>query len=155
MALIARAVFLDRDGVLNRAVVRDDKPYPPGAPGEVEILPGVADALRRLKALDYLLIVVTNQPDVARGKQPRERVEEINAWLKRRLPIDAFYVCYHDDADHCECRKPLPGLGVLLIHRHQLNPARCIYVGAGPQDPGFARKLGFVYQHADEFFSSC
>ena len=70
-----RAVFLDRDGVLNRAIVRDGKPFPPASPEELEILPDVPRALKRLKELGYLLIVVTNQPDVARGKMHASDVE--------------------------------------------------------------------------------
>jgi D-glycero-D-manno-heptose 1,7-bisphosphate phosphatase len=104
------AVFLDRDGVINKAVVRDGKPYPPGSAEELEILPGVPEALQRLKAAGFALVVVTNQPDVARGTTSREAVEALNATLARRLPIDEFRVCYHDDADGCACRKPKPGL---------------------------------------------
>lgn len=105
-----RAVFLDRDGVINRAVVRDGRPYPPACVEELEVLPGVAAALQRLKTAGYLLIVVTNQPDVARGTQSRAVVEAIHARLASLLPIDEFRACYHDDKDACACRKPKPGL---------------------------------------------
>src|SRR4051812_18495054 len=105
------AVFLDRDGVLNRTFVRDATPYPPMKLDEVEILPGATDALKRLSQQRLLLIVVTNQPDVARGTQTRERVQEINEHIARTLPmLTAFYVCYHDNNDGCQCRKPGPGL---------------------------------------------
>src|SRR3989304_6379995 len=104
-----RAVFLDRDGVLNRAVVRDGRPYPPAIVAEVEILPGVVEALQRLKMAGFVLIVVSNQPDVARGTTPQETVEAINAFLANRLPVDRFIMCYHDSADNCDCRKPRPG----------------------------------------------
>ena len=105
-----RAVFLDRDGVINAAVVRDGKPYPPASVAAVEILPGVADALAALKRAGYVLVVVTNQPDVARGTQTRAEVDAIHAKLRAELPLDAVYVCPHDDADACHCRKPKPGL---------------------------------------------
>lgn len=108
--MIHRAVFLDRDGVINHAFVRDGKPYPPSGPEELEILPGVPEALSRLSAAGFRLIVVTNQPDVARGRQSRETVEAIHTVLRNQLPIDEFRVCYHDDADRCSCRKPLPGM---------------------------------------------
>jgi len=108
---IARtAVFLDRDGVINRAVVKDGKPYPPQSLGEIEILPGVAEAIRSLKAAGYLVVVVSNQPDVARGTQSREAVESMNRHLGSILGIEHFQVCYHDDGDNCHCRKPKPGL---------------------------------------------
>jgi D-glycero-D-manno-heptose 1,7-bisphosphate phosphatase len=105
-----RAVFLDRDGVINRAIVRDGRPYPPSQVEEAEILPGVWEALSSLKAARFHLIVVTNQPDVSRGAQLQERVEAIHEMLASNLPIDAFKVCYHDDGDRCACRKPSPGM---------------------------------------------
>ena len=107
-----RAVFLDRDGVLNAAVLREGRPYPPSL-AEVRIPEGVHEALDLLKIAGLILVVISNQPDVARGAQRRETVEAINAWLGSRLPLDRFEVCYHDDADCCDCRKPKPG----LIHR--------------------------------------
>jgi D-glycero-D-manno-heptose 1,7-bisphosphate phosphatase len=105
-----RAVFLDRDGVINRAVVREGKPYPPASVGELEILPGVSEALAQLKAAGFILIVVSNQPDVARGTTPQAIVEAINASLSRALPIDESVMCYHDSGDDCDCRKPRPGM---------------------------------------------
>ena len=105
-----RAVFLDRDGVLNRAVVREGRPYPPASVAEVAILPGVVEALQRLKVAGFVLIVVSNQPDVARGTTSKVTVEAINAYLAERLPIDRFIMCYHDSSDGCNCRKPSPGM---------------------------------------------
>jgi D-glycero-D-manno-heptose 1,7-bisphosphate phosphatase len=107
----ARAVFLDRDGVLNKAIVRDGKPYPPQSLDEFVIVPGVAERLRALKDRNFRLMVVTNQPDVARGTIPYVFVEQLNLLLVNNLPvIDEVLVCYHDDKDRCSCRKPLPGL---------------------------------------------
>ena len=106
-----RAVFLDRDGVLNRTVVdAEGVPHPPAHVAELQILPGVAAALDRLTVRGFLLVVVTNQPDVARGRQRHEDVEAINQSLAAQLPLTAVYACYHDNADRCECRKPKPGL---------------------------------------------
>ena len=104
-----RAVFLDRDGVLNRAIVRDGRPYPPATLEAFEILPGVAEAVRRLHDAGFLLIVATNQPDVARGTQRREVIEAMNARLAAVMPLDEFRVCY-EDGDDCPRRKPNPGL---------------------------------------------
>ena len=104
------AVFLDRDGVINRAIVRDGRPYSPQSHDEVEILPGVIEAIRSLKEAGFLTVAVSNQPDVARGAIPRELVESINRHLGAVIGIDHFQVCYHDDSDQCHCRKPKPGL---------------------------------------------
>jgi D-glycero-D-manno-heptose 1,7-bisphosphate phosphatase len=105
-----RAVFLDRDGVINRALVKEGRPYPPISEAELQILPGVESALQRLKSAGFLLIVATNQPDVARGTITREAVEKIHERLAKTLPIDCFVVCYHDAVDRCDCRKPQPGM---------------------------------------------
>ena len=105
-----RAVFLDRDGVLNRAIVRDRKPYPPSSLEELEIPPGTDDACQALRAAGFLLVMVTNQPDVARGTQTRKAVEAVNQVLCSRLSLDLIKVCYHDNGDGCKCRKPQPGL---------------------------------------------
>jgi D-glycero-D-manno-heptose 1,7-bisphosphate phosphatase len=106
-----RAVFLDRDGVLSRIYIHEDgKSHPPASPEEIEILPGVPEACLDLRAAGFLLIAVTNQPDVARGTQRREVVEDINARLRQRIALDEIMVCYHDNADKCSCRKPKPGL---------------------------------------------
>ena len=105
-----KAVFLDRDGVINRAMVKDGKPFAPQSLGEIEILPGVAEAIQSLKAHGFLVVVVSNQPDVARGTQSQESVESINRHLGSILGIEHFRVCYHDDGDNCHCRKPKPGL---------------------------------------------
>jgi D-glycero-D-manno-heptose 1,7-bisphosphate phosphatase len=104
-----KAVFLDRDGVINLAVVKDGKPYPPANQATLEILPGVRAAMQSLHNANWLLIVVTNQPDVARGTTPLADVEAINQHLQQCLPIDGFHTCYHDNDDCCACRKPLPG----------------------------------------------
>ncbi len=119
-------VFLDRDGVLNRAPVRNGKPYPPASVDELEVVPAAFDALSRLKAAGYRLVIVTNQPDVARGVQTREAVEAINAELVARLPIDDVRVCYHDDDDGCRCRKPRPGL---LLQDPSSDLGRSVLVG--------------------------
>ena len=115
----APAVFLDRDGVINQSVVRGGKPYPPANPTELKILPGVPLALKRLKQAGYRLVVVTNQPDVSRGKQKQEIVEHIHTQLRHSLPLDDIKVCYHDDADGCDCRKPRPGM--LLAAAREMN----------------------------------
>ena len=124
-----RAVFLDRDGVINRAEVRDGKPYPPVSLAAMEILPGVQEALRALHAEGWLLIVVTNQPDVARGTAKRADVEAINRHLQESLSIDEFRTCYHDTCDGCDCRKPAPGALLAAAVAHGIDLQRSFMVG--------------------------
>jgi D-glycero-D-manno-heptose 1,7-bisphosphate phosphatase len=113
------AVFLDRDGVINRALLRDGVPHPPASLTELEILPGVVDSLNALKARGYVLVVVTNQPDVARAKLSKEWVDDLHMRLRANLGLDAILTCFHDDADGCDCRKPRPGL--ILRAARELN----------------------------------
>ncbi len=104
-----RAVFLDRDGVINRAIIRDGKPYPPLDVCDFEFLPGVVEACQRLKNAGFYIIVVTNQPDVGRGTAAREKIEAIHKKMCAELPIDRVEVCY-DGEDDSEFRKPNPGM---------------------------------------------
>ena len=124
-----RAVFLDRDGVLNLAVIRDGLPYPPKGIEGLTLAPGDAQALGRLKQAGFLLLVVTNQPEVARGLQTRSAVESLNAAIASELPIDGLFVCWHDDNDDCPCRKPKPGLLLDAARRHGIDLADSFLVG--------------------------
>jgi D-glycero-D-manno-heptose 1,7-bisphosphate phosphatase len=121
-------VFLDRDGVLNRALVRDGHPYPPATLETFEILPGVPEAVRRLHSAGFLVIGATNQPDVARGTQRREMVEAMNARLLAEMPITAILVCY-EDSDDCPRRKPNPGLLLEAAERYGIDLSVSFMVG--------------------------
>jgi D-glycero-D-manno-heptose 1,7-bisphosphate phosphatase len=123
-----RAVFLDRDGVLNGAVLRAGGPHPPGALS-VEILPGVPEGCRDLASAGLLLIGATNQPDVARGTLSRQDVLRVNRLLLGRLPLLEIRTCFHDDADGCACRKPKPGLLVEAAREHDVDLGRSFMVG--------------------------
>ena len=137
-----RAVFLDRDGVINRAVVRDGKPYPPANLSEMEILPGVPEALAFLHEAGFLLVVITNQPDVARGITPKVLVEEINRHLSRLLPIDEFRTCYHDDDEECGCRKPSPGALLAAARQHSIDLTKSYMIGDRWRDIEAGQRAG-------------
>jgi D-sedoheptulose 7-phosphate isomerase len=124
-----QAVFLDRDGVLNDAIIRDGKPFPPATLEELHIPPGTANALGRLKDSDFLLVVVSNQPDVARGTQQRSTVEEMHRYLRAELPLDDVLTCFHDDSDACDCRKPQPGLLLRAAQQHGIDLSRSYVTG--------------------------
>jgi D-glycero-D-manno-heptose 1,7-bisphosphate phosphatase len=124
-----RAVFLDRDGVINRAVVRNRKPFPPASLADLEILPGVGAAIDRLRAYKFEIIVVTNQPDVATGIQKIEVVEEMNESLRLSLGIDEVFVCYHVGSDRCDCRKPRPGMLTTAAKKRGIDLKSSFLVG--------------------------
>lgn len=137
-----RAVFLDRDGVINRAIVHDGKPYPPANLAALEILPGVSEAMYSLHEAGWLLIVVTNQPDVARGATPRADVEAINTHLQKCLPIDEFRTCYHDSGDGCDCRKPQPGALLAAANAHGIELTLSYMVGDRWRDTEAGERAG-------------
>ena len=136
------AVFLDRDGVLNEATVRNGKPYPPRDLSELVITDGAHAALEELKREGFLLIVVTNQPDVARGKANRADVDKINAQLAAILPLDAIEVCEHDDKRECDCRKPKPGMILRTREKFGVDLTGSFMVGDRWRDIEAGRRAG-------------
>jgi D-glycero-D-manno-heptose 1,7-bisphosphate phosphatase len=124
-----RAVFLDRDGVLNANLVRNNRPYAPRTLEEFSLLPGVEDAVRQLKNVGFLTIVATNQPDVADGITPRATVDAIHAELHQRMPLDDIKICFHNSVAHCSCRKPLPGLLLEAAAERGIDLATSYMVG--------------------------
>lgn len=127
--ILRRAVFLDRDGVINCSVVRNGKPFPPENLAAMELIPGVPKAMQLLMQQGFLLIVVTNQPDVAKGITTRDTVEEINDYLKNSLPIDEILTCFHDDQDNCDCRKPAPGALLTAAQKHHIDLEKSYMIG--------------------------
>jgi D-glycero-D-manno-heptose 1,7-bisphosphate phosphatase len=141
-----RAVFLDRDGVLNRPVVRDGLPFPPETVSEFQLYPDVVEGCRELKEAGFLLIVVTNQPDVGRGTQSRESVEAMHTKLRADLPaIDAIEVCFHAGSSHgepCDCRKPRPGMLLRAAATHGIDLKRSFLIGDRWRDVNCAHAAG-------------
>lgn len=136
------AVFLDRDGVLNNVIVKNGRPHPPRSVADLDVLPGVDDSCNRLRNLGYLLVVVTNQPDIARGTADPSTVSEINEMLQRRLGLDSIWVCPHDDDDFCSCRKPMPGMIIEAAEHHGVDLTRSFMVGDRWRDIAAGRAAG-------------
>lgn len=124
-----KAIFLDRDGVLNNAIVKNGKPYPPASLAELILPADAKPALQLLKSAGYLLIGATNQPDVAKGITEQHVVEAINTKLMQALPLDDIRVCYHDDHDHCQCRKPRPGLLIEAADHYGIDLKKSVMIG--------------------------
>ena len=139
---MTRAVFLDRDGVINRGVMKEGKPFAPFSIAEFEILPGVPEALTSLRAAGYLLIVTTNQPDIARGHGSRAASDAIIAHMRRHLSLDEVMVCYHDDTDGCACRKPKPGMIYAAAVAHDVELAKSFMIGDRWRDIGAGKNAG-------------
>jgi len=105
-----KAIFFDRDGVISKAILREDKPFSPRRFEEFEFIDGIKDVLERFQAEGFLNIVVTNQPDIARGLIQRKELEKMHNLIREELPVDDIFVCPHDEQDNCGCRKPKPGM---------------------------------------------
>ena len=137
-----KAVFLDRDGVINAIKLIEGKPFPPNKLEELIILPQVIDSLNKLHSIKYKLIVITNQPDVARGKIPKESVELINKHLMDLLPLNSIYTCFHDDNDHCNCRKPKPGALISEAKKNNIDLSKSFMIGDRWKDIEAGKKAG-------------
>lgn len=137
-----KAVFLDRDGVINKAIIKEGKAYAPRTVQEFEIITGVAEEIIRLKKAGYVLIVITNQPEIARGTTPRSHVDVMNAIIRERMAVDGIFVCPHDDPDGCSCRKPKPGLILQAAEKHAIDLKQSFVVGDGWKDMEAARAAG-------------
>jgi D-glycero-D-manno-heptose 1,7-bisphosphate phosphatase len=108
--VVRRAVFLDRDGVINANVERDGRLLAPRSLDQFVIMPGVKEAVAKLREADFVVIVVTNQPDIATGHITQALLDRMHEKLNAALAVDDIKVCPHVDADTCACRKPKPGL---------------------------------------------
>jgi D-glycero-D-manno-heptose 1,7-bisphosphate phosphatase len=139
---LRQAVFLDRDGVILKSYMDNGIPRPARIIEEFELLPRVADALDRLRAAGLALVVVTNQPDVARGVMPRTVVEALHGRLRQELGLHHIYTCYHDDRDACQCRKPRPGLLEQAAAELGLSLTSSFMVGDRWRDIGAGQRVG-------------
>jgi D-glycero-D-manno-heptose 1,7-bisphosphate phosphatase len=137
-----RAVFFDRDGTLNRAVIRNGKSYPPESVEGFELYPGVVEAVSALKAAGFAIVVVTNQPDVGAGRQARAVVDAMHEKLRRLLPIDDVRACFHTDDDRCACRKPQPGMLVDTAAEHGIDLGASYMIGDRWRDVAAGRAAG-------------
>ena len=138
----SKAVFLDRDGVINQTVFRRGAQRAPQDLSEWSWIEGVHDTLAALSARDYLLFVCTNQPDVERGWQTREQVEVFHALIERGLPVARIYACYHDNTADCVCRKPRPGMLLQAARDFGVELARSFMVGDRASDVEAGRAAG-------------
>jgi len=123
------AVFLDRDGVLNEAPVVRGVPSSPTTLQEFQWTPDAKASLQRLHKAGWLLIVVTNQPEVPRGKVTLENLEKIHQFMRKETPVKDIFSCVHDDKDDCGCRKPKPGMLLAAAEKWQIDLSRSWMVG--------------------------
>lgn len=137
-----RAVFLDRDGVLNELVVRDGIGASPRRVDDFRVCEGAAEAVHRFRELGMRILVTSNQPDVARGLLAVRDLARMTEILQSALPIDEVVICPHDDADQCNCRKPKPGMLLALADRWNVNLSESFLIGDSWKDVEAGRLAG-------------
>ena len=145
-------MFLDRDGVLNRPIVREGRPYPPRSVDAFHLYPEVPAACERLRTLGFALVVVTNQPDIGRGQLNDEVVAAMHRRLRQQVPVDGVYVCPHDDHDGCSCRKPAPGLLIRAAADLELDLSRSVMVGDRWRDVEAGQRAGCQTVYIDRSY---
>jgi len=124
-----KAFFFDRDGILNKAVIKQLKPYSPRYPSELNLNYEFVKFIKKLKAKNFLIIVISNQPDVKNGKLTKYSLKIINSIIKRYFLIDEIYVCIHGKKDNCECRKPKPGMLKKASEKWNIDFKKSYFIG--------------------------
>ncbi len=147
MPQISKAIFLDRDGVINKVVFRNGNPKKPIAPWnlkEFNLLPSIKLPLINLKKLGFKLFVVTNQPDIAKGIIDHSFINKVNEIISRELPIDEIRVCPHVDSDGCPCRKPKAGMILSLAKKWNIDCKSSFLIGDNWKDIEAGKKAGSI-----------
>lgn len=137
-----KAVFLDRDGVVNKIILKDGEPHSPRSLSEFEFTENIEEELRRLKKAGYIVIIVSNQPDIARGKMDVSELDKMNDMIQANLPVDDILICPHDDVDDCSCRKPRPGMILHALKKYNIDANQSFFMGDGWKDMEAAKNAG-------------
>ena len=137
-----KAIFIDRDGVINKVIIRNEKPSSPWKLEEFEIFPEVKECLTAFKEMGFLNIVFTSQPDISRGNLKSEELEKMHKIILEMLPVDEIMVCPHDDKDNCQCRKPKPGLIIEAAKKWSIDFKKSYVIGDSWKDMGAGRAAG-------------
>jgi D-glycero-D-manno-heptose 1,7-bisphosphate phosphatase len=137
-----RAVFIERDGILNQVRTGPRHQITPLTQEELKFNNAALAPLKKLKAADFVLIVTTNQPGLSRGYQSRRELDRMHEQLRRAFPVDDIMVCPHDETDHCPCRKPRPGLLIEAAFKWHLNLDHSFVISDKWQDSEAARTAG-------------
>ena len=137
-----KAIFLDRDGVINKTFIKNSLPISPPSFDLLEILPNIKESILRLKKLNFVCLVVTNQPDVSRGKIEKKTVIKMNNYLKDEIKLDDIFVCYHDDHDNRKCRKPKSGLLLDAGKKWNIDLKKSYMIGDRGKDIEAGRCIG-------------
>jgi len=148
-----RAVFFDRDGVLNELVSRDGGFFSPSSVEDFHLVPEAGDVINEIKSKGYLCITVSNQPDVTRGYLRKEVLDKMTQVLMKSNNLDDVLYCLHDDSDECDCRKPSPGLLLQAKVKWNLNLACSLMVGDTIKDLEAAKEADVEFCLLDRSYN--
>ena len=137
-----RAVFLDRDGIINKVIPENGKAGSPKCFEEFEFISEISIQIDRIKEAGFLAIVCTNQPDISRGKMSIQELEKMHSKIRSELSIDDIFVCPHDDKDNCFCRKPKPGMILNAMKKYNIDLIQSFFIGDSWKDIEAARNAG-------------
>ena len=133
------AIFLDRDGVINKPILKDKKPFAPIQFENFYFYKNVNNTLKLLKK-SYYIFIVTNQPDLSTGKQTNKELKKIHNFIKKNYFIDEICVCHHTKYDFCKCRKPNNKFYTYLSKKYNFSKKKVFFIGDTKADYGFALK---------------
>jgi D-glycero-D-manno-heptose 1,7-bisphosphate phosphatase len=148
-----KAIFLDRDGVINKAILKDGKPFSPRRFEEFKLFNGIREVLEKFRKKEFLNIIVTNQPDIARGLIKTETLEKMHKFIEENLPIDDIFVCPHDDIDNCHCRKPKPGMLLEAAEKWHINLKESFIIGDSWKDIEAGKAAGCATVLLDNLYN--
>jgi D-glycero-D-manno-heptose 1,7-bisphosphate phosphatase len=135
-----KAIFFDRDGVLNKAIMKNNKPFSPKTLKQLEINPDANMIIKYAKKKKFLTFMITNQPDVARGENSKKNVDKINLFIKKKLNIDDIFCCYCSD-NQCKRRKPNPGMLIEAKKKWNISFKKSFLIGDRKKDIDAAKKV--------------
>tara|TARA_B100001250_G_C19763816_1_gene773743 strand:- start:141 stop:698 length:558 start_codon:yes stop_codon:yes gene_type:complete len=151
-----RAVFLDRDGVINEVLFREGSNIKPIAPWKIEefkLFKNINRPLKDMRKMNFNLFIVTNQPDVSKGILKHSVLKKMNDIILGELPIDEIMVCEHIDSDYCECRKPKPGMIKTLAQKWNIDVGNSFLIGDNWKDIESGRAAGCSTILIDAFYN--
>ena len=137
-----KAIFIDRDGIINKVVMREGTVSSPWRLEEFEILPDVKECLGAFKKMGFLNIVFSNQPDISRGFLKIDDLDKMHKIIADKLPMDEIKFCPHDDKAHCSCRKPKPGLILEAVEKWSIDLEKSYVIGDSWKDIGAGKAAG-------------
>ncbi len=147
------AVFLDRDGVLNEVEIRDGKPFAPRRADDFRLIPGSRESVIRLKNHGFLIIVVTNQPDIGNGLAQPSEIEAMHRQLRDLIPVDEIHICPHKQTENCECRKPRPGMLLAAMQEQKIDLKRSWMIGDRTSDVEAGKRAGCLTAFIDRNYA--